>query len=58
MKLSAPKQIVWLIALILGLLSILMALGVFTISALAGHVFWIMAAAWALLILATLLKGI
>ncbi len=58
MKLSAPKTIIWLIALVLGLLCIFMFLGVFTISALAPHTFWILVVAWALLILATLLKGL
>ncbi len=55
MKLSPPTQIVWIIALILGLLGLLGALGV--IAAIAGYAFWLVAAAWALLLIATIMRG-
>lgn len=55
MKLSPPTQVVWIIALILGLLGLLGALGV--IAAIAGYAFWLVVAAWALLLIATIMRG-
>lgn len=55
MKLSAPSQIVWIIALILGILGILGAMGV--VAALATYAFWLVVAGWALLLIATLMRG-
>ena len=55
MKLSSPTQIVWIIALILGLAGLLGFLGV--IAALAGYAFWLVAAGWALLLIATIVRG-
>jgi len=56
MKLSAPQQITWWIALIVGVVGILAHLGI--IAVLSGFAFWLVAAAFVLLILATLLKGL
>ncbi len=56
MKLSAPKQIVWIISLILGALGVLstfVAIPFFTPNA-----FWVVVVAWGLLVLATYLKGL
>jgi hypothetical protein len=55
MKLSAPTQIVWIIALILGIAGILGFLGV--IAALSAFAFWLVAAGWALLLIATVMSG-
>jgi len=55
MKLSAPTQIVWIIALILGIAGILGFLGV--IAALSAFAFWLVAAGWALLVIATVMRG-
>jgi len=55
MKLSPPTQIVWIIALILGLAGLLGALGVIT--AFAGYAFWLVAAGLALLLIATVVHG-
>lgn len=55
MKLNAPKVIVWVIALVLGVLGIIAAL--VTIPVLSSVSFWLVAIAWLLLILATYLKG-
>ena len=55
LKLSAPTQIVWIIALILGIVGILGVLGVIT--ALAAYAFWLVAAGWALLLIATVMRG-
>jgi len=55
LKLSAPTQIVWIIALILGIVGILGSLGV--IASLAAYAFWLVVAGWALLLIATVMRG-
>ncbi len=55
LKLSAPKQVVWIIALILGVVGILGALGIVT--ALGAYAFWLVVAGWALLLIATIMRG-
>ena len=55
LKLSAPSQIVWIIALILGIVGILGALGIIT--ALGVYAFWLVVAGWALLLIATMIRG-
>lgn len=55
MRLSAPNQTVWVIALVLGVLGIVAYLGV--IPPLAAYAFWLVAIGFILLVLATLLKG-
>ena len=55
LKLSAPSQIVWIIAVILGVVGILGALGIIT--ALAAYAFWLVVAGWALLLIATIMRG-
>jgi len=57
MKLSAPKKITWLIALVIGLLAIV-ALFVGHDTFLFENKFWVMGIAWVLMMLATLLKGL
>ncbi len=56
MKLSAPTQPVWMIAIVLGVVGILAQ--VVPIPALAGYAFWMVSLAFILLALATLLKGL
>jgi len=56
MKLSAPQQITWWIALIVGVVGIIAHL--VTIPVLSGLAFWLVAVAFALLIVATLIKGL
>lgn len=56
MRLSAPKMVTWIIALILGVLGILGVL--VTIPFISGIAFWIMAVAWALLVLGTYFEGL
>jgi hypothetical protein len=52
MKLSAPKQIVWIIALILGIVGVLGTLA--TIPVITPEIaFWLVVAGWALLLIAT-----
>ncbi len=55
MKLSAPTQPIWIIAVVLGVLGILAK--VIPIAALAAYSFWMVAIAFILLALATMLKG-
>ncbi|MBR5696851.1 MAG: hypothetical protein IKX43_11585 [Paludibacteraceae bacterium] len=56
MTLSAPKQIIWVIAVILGVLGIL---GYFVaIPFVTANGFWLVSAAFALLAIATLVKGL
>ncbi|MEN8241622.1 MAG: hypothetical protein ABFS17_06855 [Chloroflexota bacterium] len=56
MKLSAPKTVVWWIAVIAGVLGIL---GTFvTLPFVSAYAFWLVAAAFILLALATFLKGL
>ncbi len=56
MTLSAPKQIIWVIAVILGVLGIL---GYFVaIPFVSANGFWLVSAAFALLAIATLVKGL
>jgi hypothetical protein len=56
MKLSPPKQVTWFIALALAVLALLGFTG--TISALSPYSFWLALIAAALLLLATMVKGL
>ena len=56
MKLSAPKNITWWIAVILGVLGILGSL--ISIPLVSANAFWFVAIGFVLLALATLLKGL
>ncbi len=56
MKLSAPLQITWLVAVILGVVGI--AARVLPIAALAPNAIWLVGAGFALLALGTLFKGL
>lgn len=56
MKLSEPKLITWLIAVILGALGLLAKL--VTIPVLSGIAFWLVLVGLALLALATAIKGL
>jgi hypothetical protein len=55
MKLNAPKQVVWIISVILGVLGII---GNFTaIAVISTYAFWLVTVGFVLLALATALKG-
>jgi len=55
MRLSAPKQVVWVIAVIVGVLGIL---GAFTqLPVATEYSFWLVTVGFVLLALATLLEG-
>jgi hypothetical protein len=56
MKLSAPKQITWWIAVVVGVVGIVAYL--VTIPVLSAIAFWLVAAALILLVLGTYLTGL
>lgn len=56
MRLSAPKEIVWWIAVILGVLGILASF--ISLPFVSDNAFWFVAIGFVLLALATLLKGL
>ena len=56
MKLNQPKQITWFVALALAVLALLGQTG--TIAALSQYSFWLALIAAALLLLATLVRGL
>lgn len=56
MKLSAPKVITWWIAVALGVLGLLGHLG--AVDVLSEYSFWLVAAGFVLLVLATLLNDL
>jgi hypothetical protein len=55
MKLSAPKQITWIIALILGVLGLLGVL--VTIPVISGLAFWLVLIGLAVMLVATAVQG-
>jgi len=56
MKLSAPKHVVWIISLILGVLGVLSTF--VAIPVITPNAFWTVVVAWFLLILATYLRDL
>jgi hypothetical protein len=56
MKLNPPKQVTWLLAVLLAILAI--AAHEVTISVVSDYAFWVLAAAFVLLTLATALRGL
>jgi len=59
MKLSAPKMITWVVALVVGVIGILIHVGSLSVVAVPfGLGFWLVVVAFVLLLLATLMKGL
>lgn len=56
MRLSAPHKVLWLIAVIVGVLGIVANFGL--IPPLAAYAFWLVTAGFALLVIGTLFKGV
>jgi hypothetical protein len=57
LKINAPKQITWIVALILGVVGILANLtSIPVITAEIG--FWLVAGGWVLLLIATVARGL
>ena len=55
MRLSAPSQVVWIIALVLGLVGVLASMAVLPMF--AAYAFWLVVAGWALLLIATVMRN-
>ena len=55
MKLSAPTQVVWIIAVVVGVIGIIAALG--SIPGLSAYAFWLVVIAWIILVISTMVKG-
>jgi hypothetical protein len=58
MRLSAPKQVTWIVAAIAGALGVLLHYRVLHIPVLSAYSTVLIIAAWALLLLASLLSGL
>jgi len=58
MKLNAPNKTLWLVAVILGVVGMLGEFGVLTVAVVATNAFWLVAIAFAMLALTTLMKGV
>jgi len=58
MKLSAPKQTTWLIALIAGALGVLVHYGIVHIALVAPYAVVLVVASWALLVVACFASGL
>ena len=56
MKLSAPKQVTWWVALVVGVVGVLANL--VTIPVLSGFAFWLVVVAFVLLLVATFVPGL
>ena len=56
MKFSAPKQVTWWIAVVIGVLGILATL--VTIPVLTGFAFWLVVIGFVLLAVATMVEGL
>jgi len=57
MRLSPPRQITWIIALILGVVGILANLTTIPVVT-AAIGFWLVVVAWALLLIASITRGL
>lgn len=57
MKLNAPNQTFWLVAVVLGVLGILGQLAIIPAAIITGNAFWLVAIGFAILALTTMIKG-
>lgn len=57
MKLNAPNQTFWLIAVVLGVLGILGKMAVISAAVITGNAFWLVTIGFAILALTTMFKG-
>jgi len=58
MKLNAPNQVMWLIAVILGVIGILGRVGIVSMAVIGTNAFWLVTAAFVILALTTFFKGV
>jgi hypothetical protein len=57
-KTNAPSLVIWVISVILGVLGILLHFGIIKIATLTPYIFWLVAVAFILLALASILRGV
>jgi len=57
MKLNAPNQTFWLVAVVLGVLGILGQLAIIPAAIITGNAFWLVAIGFGILALTTMIKG-
>jgi len=57
MKLNAPKQTFWLVAVVLGGLGILGQLDIIRAAIITDYAFWLVSGGFAILALTTMFKG-
>lgn len=57
MKLNAPNQTFWLVAIVLGVLGILGKMAVIPTAMIADNAFWLVTGGFAILALTTIFKG-
>jgi hypothetical protein len=57
MKLSAPKMLTWILALIFAIVGVLMYVGALVFAPIMPYTFYFVVVAYALLALGTFLKG-
>lgn len=58
MRLTPPKQVTWWVTVILAVVALLIQLGSFSIPGLTIAPFWLMALAFAILAVATIVAGL
>lgn len=58
MKLSAPKQLTWLVALVAGALGVIAHYRIVQVPVVGPYAIVLLVGAWALLMLATFVKGL
>ncbi len=58
MKLSAPKQLTWLVALVAGALGVIAHYRIVHVPVVGPYAIVLLVGAWALLMLATFVKGL
>lgn len=57
-RMNAPNQTLWLIAVVLGVVGLLGKLSIISAAAVVGNAFWIVFAGFAVLAVATAVKGL
>ncbi len=57
-KMNAPNQTLWLIAVVLGIVGLLGKFSVISAAAIVGNAFWLVFVGFAILAVATAVKGL
>ena len=56
-RMNAPNQTLWFIAVVLGVVGLLGKFSIISAAVVAGNAFWLVAAGFAILAVATAVKG-